>query len=198
MLEEMKRELSFHANITLIYRQADGNSQKQIEQVNELLKDDIDLLIISPNEAEPLTPIVVKAFQNRIPVIVVDRKIATSYYSAYVGGDRPEIGKLAGTYAANLLKGKGNIIEVTGLPKSSPAIERHQGFTDVLKNYPGITVVKEVNGHRLKEIAQKELAAVTDRYPGINLVFAHDDEWRLVLMKYIRLKTATRYQKSLA
>ena len=195
MLEEMKRELSFHANITLIYRQADGNSQKQIEQVNELLKDDIDLLIISPNEAEPLTPIVVKAFQNRIPVIVVDRKIATSYYSAYVGGDNYEIGKLAGTYAANLLKGKGNIIEVTGLPKSSPAIERHQGFTDVLKNYPGIAVVKQVNGQWLKEIAQKELAAVTDHYPGINLVFAHNDRMALGSYEVYKAKDSNAVPK---
>src|SRR5690606_29168406 len=74
MLNGMKRELSFHANVTFIYRQADGNSQKQISQVKELLKNDIDLLIISPNEAEPLTPIVEQTFRKGIPVIVVDRK----------------------------------------------------------------------------------------------------------------------------
>src|SRR5947209_7996924 len=45
MLEEMKRELSFHTNVTLVYRQADGNSEKQISQVNELLDVGIDLLI---------------------------------------------------------------------------------------------------------------------------------------------------------
>ena len=99
MLEEMKRELSFHTNVTLLYRQADGNSQKQINQVQDLLNENIDLLIISPNEAEPLTDIVDKTFHQGIPVIVVDRKISTSFYTAYVGGDNYGIGKLAAIYA---------------------------------------------------------------------------------------------------
>src|SRR5688572_14983178 len=84
MLDEMKREMSFHANLRLLYRQADGNSQKQIEQVRELLNENIDLLIISPNEAQPLTSVVEYAYHKGTPVIVVDRKISTPLYSAYV------------------------------------------------------------------------------------------------------------------
>ncbi|HZG23336.1 MAG TPA: substrate-binding domain-containing protein, partial [Chitinophagaceae bacterium] len=76
MLEEMKRELSFHPELTLIYRQADGNSNKQISQVRDLLKRGVDILIISPNEADPLTPVVEEAFNAGMPVIVVDRKIS--------------------------------------------------------------------------------------------------------------------------
>jgi signal transduction histidine kinase/DNA-binding response OmpR family regulator/ABC-type xylose transport system substrate-binding protein len=175
MLEEMKRELAFHPNVQFIYRQADGNSQKQVEQVNELLQKKIDLLIISPNEAEPLTPVVEETFNKGIPVIVVDRKIATPHYTAYVGGDNYEIGKMAGQYAVNLLKGKGQIIEITGLPKSSPAIERHKGFTDVLKNYPSLQVVKQVNGEWLPETAKKELSKIASEHRDVNLVFAHND-----------------------
>src|SRR5205823_5602897 len=115
------RELAFHPELTFVYKQADGNSEKQISQVKELLSQRVDLLIISPNEAEPLTPIVEETFNNGTPVIVVDRKISSSLFTAYVGGDNYGIGKMAGEYAAVLLKGKGNIIEVTGLPKSTPA-----------------------------------------------------------------------------
>lgn len=179
MLEEMKRELSFHINVSLLYRQADGNSDKQIAQVKALLKEGIDLLIISPNEAEPLTGVVDETFRQGIPVIVVDRKISTSYYSAYVGGNNYEIGKLAGEYTAKLLNGKGNIIEVTGLPKSSPAIERQQGFADALKNYPAIVIVEKVNGEWLKEVAQKRLAAATAAHPNVDLIFAHNDRMAL-------------------
>ena len=179
MLEEMKRELSFHTNVTLLYRQADGNSQKQISQVQELVNEGVDLLIISPNEAEPLTDIVDKTFHQGIPVIVVDRKISTSFYTAYVGGDNYGIGKLAGEYTVNILGGKGNIIEITGLPKSSPAIERHQGFVEVLKNYPSIHVVQQVNGEWLKEKAQQQLGEIANQYPDVNLVFAHNDRMAL-------------------
>lgn len=179
MLEEMKRELSFHKNVTLVYRQADGNSQRQIAQVHELLKKNIDLLIISPNEAEPLTPVVEETFHKGIPVIVVDRKISTPLYSAYVGGNNYAIGKIAGDYAAHLLTGKGRIIEVTGLPKSSPAMERHNGFADALKNYPDIRIVGQVNGDWLKEKAQKELASVADQQLDIDLIFAQNDQMAL-------------------
>ena len=175
MLEEMKRELSFHPDVNFIYTQADGNSQKQIEQVKELLQQNIDLLIISPNEAEPLTPVVEETFKKNIPVIIVDRRIATSFYTAYVGGNNYEIGKLAGEYALQLLKPGSKILEITGLPKSSPAIERSKGFDDALKNNPRITVAGRLNGEWLKEKAKAVLAKVVNQYPDIDLVFAHNE-----------------------
>ncbi len=175
----MKRELSFHHNTTFIYRQADGNSQMQIEQVKELLQLEIDLLIISPNEADPLTPVVEETYRRGIPVIVVDRKISTPLYSAYVGGDNYEVGKTAGEYVVSLLNGKGKIIEVTGLPKSSPAIERHKGFMDAFKNYPGLNVVQQVNGEWLKEKAQSKLPKIADQHQDADLVFAHNDRMAL-------------------
>lgn len=175
MLKEMKRELAFHPNVHFIYKQADGNSQTQIKQVNELLHQKIDLLIISPNEAEPLTPVVEAAFRKGIPVIVVDRKIATPHYTAYVGGDNYEIGKMAGQYAVHLLNGKGKIIEITGLPKSSPAIERHNGFTDAIKKYPSLQVVHQVNGEWLHDTAKNEFSKIAARFPDVNLLFAHND-----------------------
>ncbi|MEI6949978.1 substrate-binding domain-containing protein [Paraflavisolibacter sp. H34] len=175
MLEEMKRELSFHPNISLLYRQAGGDSRRQVAQLKELLRQRPDVLIISPNEADPLTPVVEEAYKKGIPVIVVDRKISTPLYTAYVGGDNYQIGKMAGQYAANLLNGKGTIIEITGLPRSSPAIERHRGFTDALKGHPGLQVVRQLNGQWLPREARRELAAALPQHPGVSLVFAHND-----------------------
>jgi signal transduction histidine kinase/DNA-binding response OmpR family regulator len=175
MLEEMKRELSFHPEVTFVYRQADGNSQKQISQVKELLSQRVDILIISPNEADPLTPIVEETFNSGTPVIVVDRKISSPLFTAYVGGDNYEIGKMAGEYAINLLKGKGNIIEITGLPKSTPAIERDRGFAEAIKNYPLLNIVKRINGEWYKQKAQDELSKIAGDYGDVNLVFAQND-----------------------
>ncbi|MDB5250751.1 MAG: monosaccharide transporter substrate-binding protein family, partial [Segetibacter sp.] len=171
----MKRELSFHPGVNFIYRQADGNSQKQITQVKELLSQRLDILIISPNEADPLTPIVEEAFNKGIPVIVVDRKISSTLFTAYVGGANYEIGKMAGQYAVNLLKGKGNIIEITGLPKSTPAIERDRGFVDATRNYPSLKIIKRVNGEWYKQKAKEELSEIADKYREVELVFAHND-----------------------
>jgi signal transduction histidine kinase/DNA-binding response OmpR family regulator len=175
MLQEMKRELSFHPNVTFIYRQADGNSQTQIKQVKELLSKNIDLLIISPNEAEPLTPIVEETFNRGTPVIVVDRKISSPSFTAYVGGDNYQIGRMAGAYAVNLLKSKGNVIEITGLPKSTPAIERDRGFADAIKAYPSLNVVRKLNGEWYKQTAKEELAKIVRDNPRADLVFAQND-----------------------
>jgi ABC-type sugar transport system substrate-binding protein len=87
MLDEMRSELSFHPKVRFIYLQADGSSEKQVSQVKELAKEDIDLLIISPNEAEPLTAVVEEVFNQGTPVIVVDRKISSPSFTAFVGGD---------------------------------------------------------------------------------------------------------------
>lgn len=175
MLEEMKRELSFYPNVTFTYREADGNSEKQIKQVKELLSERVDILIISPNEAEPLTPIVEEAYNGGTPVIVVDRKVLSPLFNAYVGADNYQIGKLAGQYAVNLLKGKGKILEITGLPKSTPAIERDRGFSKAIKDQPSLQIVEKVNGEWYKQRTKDQLAFLADKYKDVSLVFAQND-----------------------
>ncbi|RXK62848.1 response regulator [Lacibacter luteus] len=175
MIGEMRRELAFNPNFRLLYKQADDNSAVQIKQVKELLKENIDLLIISPNEAAPLTPIVEEVYNKGIPVIVVDRKIASQLYNNYIGADNYEIGKIAGNYAASLLGESGNIVEIGGLPASSPAIERRKGFADALASHKNIKVVKQVNGNWVKPIAKDALLKVIDNVTTPSLVFAHND-----------------------
>ena len=175
MLEDMKRELSFHPHLNLVYKQAEGNSQLQIKQVKDLIAQGIDILIITPNEAEPLTSIVEEVFNKGIPVIVVDRKISSTLYTAYVGADNYEIGKMAGLYAVQLLKNNGTIIEVTGLPTSSPAIERHKGFTDAISRYPSLKLIHTLNGHWTKQETREQLKKSIPESLSVDLVYAHND-----------------------
>ncbi|OOQ56925.1 histidine kinase [Mucilaginibacter pedocola] len=175
MLDEMKMELSLHPGANFIYADADGNSKKQAEQVKNMLNKGIDLLIISPNEAQPLTGIVEQAYNKGIPVIVIDRKTASAQYTAYVGADNYQVGKIAGEYMHTILKGKGKVVEVMGLPGSSPAIERQRGFYDALAQYKGIQITKQVYGDWLKENAQKQLMQIQPELKDADAVFAHND-----------------------
>lgn len=175
MLAEMQRELSFHPGIELIYKQADDSSQLQVQQVKELLAEGIDLLIISPNEASPLTPVVEEVYNKGIPVIVVDRKIASTSYTNYIGADNYEIGRIAGEYVAALLKGKGNVIEVVGLPASSPAIERKRGFHDGISKHPGIHLLHQVHGDWVRQKSESALSTISSALPAADLIFAHND-----------------------
>jgi signal transduction histidine kinase/AraC-like DNA-binding protein/CheY-like chemotaxis protein len=175
MLEAMQRELSFHPGTELIYRDANDNSDLQVKQIRELLSDDIDILLVSPNEAQPLTPIVEEVFTKGIPVVVLDRKTASNLYTSFVGADNYQIGKLAATYAANILNGKGNIIEIIGLPGSTPAIEREKGFSDGLRQFPQLKITSEIYGNWQKEKASVQLEKNLDKLSQADLIFAHND-----------------------
>src|SRR5688572_19444283 len=96
MLQGMQRELAFHSDVKFIFKDAKYNNQKQIEQIRELIRADVDLLIVSPNEDQPITPIVEEVYQKGIPVVVVDRRTTSPFYTAYVGGNNYEVGKTAG------------------------------------------------------------------------------------------------------
>ena len=175
MLADMKREMAFHPNIDFLYTDAKDNSQLQAQQVSQLINEHIDLLIISPNEAQPLTGVVEDAFNKGIPVIVIDRTIASELYTSFIGADNYEVGKMAGDYAANLLGGKGNIIEVIGRPGSTPAIARQKGFRESISKHPDLTITAQVYGNWLKDDAARELMKIKDKLVGADLVFAHND-----------------------
>jgi signal transduction histidine kinase/AraC-like DNA-binding protein len=175
MLEEMKTELSLHPNVKFIYADAENDSKLQIRQVQKMLDDGIDLLIISPNEARPLTGVVEQAYNKGIPVIVIDRKTSSSLYTAYVGGDNYQVGKMAGEYLASTLKGPAKVLEVMGLPGSSPAIERDRGFHDGLAKRTNIQIATQVYGDWLKEHAAAQLLKIPQQLKEVNAVFAQND-----------------------
>lgn len=175
MLDEMKMEMSLHPGSRFIYADADGNSRKQIQQVKNMIDEGIDLLIISPNEARPLTGIVEETYNKGIPVIVIDRKTSSSLYTAYVGADNFEIGRTAAEYIAGMLKGRGRIVEVMGLPGSSPAIEREHGFAKGLEQFSGVHLVRQLYGDWLKDHAERELSKVASDLENTDAVFAHND-----------------------
>jgi signal transduction histidine kinase/DNA-binding response OmpR family regulator len=147
MLNEMKLELSFYDNIKFVYRDANGNSARQVQQIEELKNSGIDLLIVSPNEVKPLTPAIEKVYNAGIPVVVVDRRMGSNKYTSFIGASNLEVGHQAGYYTGTLLKGQGNVIEVTGIPDASPVIDRHDGFVEAIAKFPGITLLKKFDNY---------------------------------------------------
>ena len=175
MLQSMNGELAFYPDIELLYKDAENSSEQQILDIEGFIESKVDLLIVSPNETDPITPVVEKAFQKGIPVIMVDRKINSSMYSAYIGANNYEVGKLAGKYISELLIGSGSIVEIWGLRGSSPAAERHRGLWEILKDYPDIKLVGEVDGKWEQDTAKVQVRKSIEKFPPFDLVFAHND-----------------------
>lgn len=178
MIQEMKREIGFHPDyeFNLIITDANDNSQKQVQDVKQLLKAGIDFLIISPNEAAPLTNIVEQVYESGIPVIVIDRRINSDKFTAYIGGDNFTIGKEAAVFANQLVNGKGRILEITGLTGSTPAAERSAGFSEALKEFAEIKVVKKISGDWLKEKSQGMVDTLLYAWKEFDLIYAHNDQ----------------------
>ncbi len=172
MLAEMKRELSFHDDVAFIFKDADGSSERQIDQVKELMQQGIDLLIVSPNEVKPLSPIIQKVFNSGIPVIQIDRRIDSTDYTAFVGASNFEVGQNAGRYAISLLKGKGSILEIAGLKDASPFIDRHKGFMDIISGKKEIRYLGKIEDH--SKTYKNELEAALG-INDIDLIFAQND-----------------------
>ncbi|WP_369798504.1 substrate-binding domain-containing protein [Bacteroides sp. 3_1_13] len=175
MNDEILREAMFYDGVSVEIRSAADDNRKQAEDVHYFIDEGVDLLIISANEAAPMTPIVEEAYQKGIPVILVDRKILSDKYTAYIGADNYEIGRAVGNYIASSLKGKGNVVELTGLGGSTPAMERHQGFMAAISNFPDIKLIDKADAAWEREPAEVEMDSMLRRHPKIDAVYAHND-----------------------
>jgi ABC-type sugar transport system substrate-binding protein len=175
MNTEMAREAAFHDGVELEFRSAGDDSRRQIADVQYFIDKRVDLLIISPNEAKALAPIVEKAHARGIRVVVADRRIESTQYDAFVGADNYLIGSEIGSYIVNRLKGQGRVVEITGLAGSTPAMRRHKGFRDALIETPGVQVVAQVDGEWRGEMAREKMDSILRTHRDIDLVFAHND-----------------------
>lgn len=175
MNNEILREALFYDGVEVDIRTVKDNNEQQAEDIRRFIKEGVDLLIVAPNEAAPITPVVEEAYQKGIPVIVVDRRILSDKYSAYVGADNYEIGKAIGNYIANVLHGKGSVVEITGLSGSTPAIDRHQGFLNAISAYPDIRLLAKEDGAWLRSKAEERMDSILHHYPQIDVVYAQND-----------------------
>lgn len=183
MNNEIVREALFYDGVEVEIRTAKDNNRNQIADIKYFIDKKVDLLIVAPNEAAAITPVVEKAYRQRIPVVVIDRKILSDKYTAFVGADNYEIGKDVGQYILNRLHGKGKVLEITGLEGSTPAMERHKGLTDVLKEEPGIEITASVDGAWLQSVAGEKMDSVFQTNKNIDLVFAQND--RMAIGAYL-------------
>lgn len=175
MNRELLREALFYDHVQIEIRTAKDDNRQQEQDIRHFIDEGVDLLVVAPNEAAPITPIVEEAYDHGIPVVVVDRKILSDKYTAYVGADNHEIGRSVGHYVVNALQGRGQVVEITGLSGSTPAMERHRGFTEVVSEAPGIQLLAVEDGAWLHSLAEEKMDSLLARFPHIDLVYAQND-----------------------
>lgn len=187
-----------YLNDSLIVKLASSNDDNvlQNKQVNQFIDEGVDLLIVSPNQLSAISKAVERAYDKGIPVILYDRKTNSDKYTAFIGCDNYTIGKSMGTFIAQQLQGKGRIVEIRGLEGSSPALERHRGFMDAIKPYPGLQVVASEGGNWKEEGGIQAMKRILKQTQDFDYVFAHNDclAWgAYVAARQMRVKRNYKY-----
>lgn len=187
-----------YLNDSLIVKLASSNDDNMLQnkQVNQFIDEGVDLLIVSPNQLSAISKAVERAYDKGIPVILYDRKTNSDKYTAFIGCDNYTIGKSMGTFIAHQLQGKGRIVEIRGLEGSSPALERHRGFMDAIKPYPGLQVVASEGGNWKEEGGIQAMKRILKQTQDFDYVFAHNDclAWgAYVAARQMRVKRNYKY-----
>lgn len=174
MNADVRNAADQHDDIKVIFKDAQNDTLKQRSQMEEFISAGVDLIIVSPKEAVPLTPVVALAYQKGIPVIVLDRRVLGEKYTCFIGADNKKIGKAAGQWIVEKLGGKGTVIELKGLMTSTPGQDRHTGFREGIKG-ANLEIIFEADMKWLEPNARKEMESALARFETIDLVYAHND-----------------------
>src|SRR5215472_4927741 len=174
MNEDIRNAAAKYPELKVIFKDAQNDTLKQRAHVEEFVSSKVDLLIISPKEAQPLTEPVAAALQAGVPVIVLDRRLLGDKYTCFIGADNKKIGKAAGEWIVKKLGGKGNVVELMGLMTSTPGQDRHSGFRDGIAG-SDIKVIFEADMKWLEPNARDEMESALARFDKIDLVYGHND-----------------------
>ena len=180
--EAMNSQLTSAAkkmNMQLTIADARQDNSKQVADVERFIQQKVDLLIISPNEAAPLTSVVKKAYDSGIPVIVLDRAVLGDAYTMFIGADNKLIGQKAGAYVAKWCRTNKhvpcNILEITGLSGSPPSADRGSGFRKGLAANRNAKIIASPTSEWLREKAVPVAAAAFQANARIDVVYGHND-----------------------
>lgn len=182
MINDMRIEASNYDDMEIIIKDAQNNNETQIQQIRDLIRQKVDVLIISPYQSEPITAVAEEAYRAGIPTIITDRKVNTDQYTSFVGANNYEIGLAAGNCAANYLPPNAIILEIWGLTQTSPAQERHKGFVDALREREDLSF-RKIEGQWLVDTARMELRKL-EHPEQIDFVYAHNDMMAIAAREY--------------
>jgi ribose transport system substrate-binding protein len=182
MNADIRKAAEAHPGLQLIYKDAQNDTLQQRAQIEEFTDADVDLLIVSPKEAAPLTPPIAEAYRRGIPVIVLDRRVLGDEFTEFIGADNRKIGRAAGEWAVRRLaqlpivksSGHASIVELTGLMTSTPGQDRREGFHEALKGQP-VDIVFTADTQWLEPQARMEMESALAVNGRIDLVYGHND-----------------------
>jgi ABC-type sugar transport system substrate-binding protein len=194
MNDEIKAEAAKYPDVKVIFFDAAQDNTKQKQDIENLIKQRVDLLIISPGNPNYLTDTISNIYKHGTPVIMMEYPIASADYSMHIYSDNRTIGKNAGELVGEWLgKRGGSVLEVQGDPESLITIERKKGFREALSNYPNIKINYVVVGYWSMGKTEVRVLEIYRKKPQVDVVFAHNDSmaigaWKIAKQEGVKAK----------
>ncbi|POZ90897.1 ribose ABC transporter substrate-binding protein RbsB [Petrotoga sp. SL27] len=172
--------------IELLVVDARDNPAKQLNDVEDLILQRVDMILVNPTDSDAIVSAIEEANDAKIPVITVDRSANGGKVLLHIASDNVAGGRMAGSFIAEQLGGKGKVIELVGVPGTSSARERGQGFNEEISKHPDIKVVARQTANYNRAEGLTVMENLLQAYPDVNAVFAHNDEMALGALEAIK------------
>jgi len=166
--EAQKRGLNF------VYTDAQGQTSRLISQIDELIERQVGVIILGTNDDKAVVPIVAKAENAGVRVVVLDRGIAGKDYTTFINSDNLKIGEMGASYLGKKLGGKGTVLLFEGLQTADVTVLRTQGFLKGMQAYPDIKVIRRT-GNYLRKDAILETEKLLEAGTRFDAVFSESD-----------------------
>jgi ABC-type sugar transport system substrate-binding protein len=185
------REEAAKRGVELVVTDAQGQTAKQVSDVEDLIARRVNLILLAPREFEGLAPALQSAREAKIPVILVDREaagIAGQDYVTFLGSNFVEQGRRAAEWLAQATGGKASIVELSLTPGSSVARDRAAGFREGIARHPGMKIIASQTGDASRAKGERVMQNVAQSLgPEITAVYAHNDEMALGAIQALKV-----------
>ena len=193
--KDLRAEAELHSNVELLISDANDRTEKQVADVENFIRQEVDAILISPKEAAGLTGVVEQATDAGIPVFVLDRNVETDKYVQWVGGDNALIGVAAGQFALEQLggegKAQGKIVEIWGGLGITATFERSDGFHAAFEGEEGVEFLLDQQSADWKQDQAYDIMSTALRnHEDITMVYGHNDP--MAYGAYLAAKDAGR------
>ena len=167
----------------LIVLDSQNDPSKELGNVEDLLVKGVDVLLINPTDSDAVASSVRAANRSKIPVVTLDRAANGGKVVSHVASDNVLGGEVAGNYIVEKLGGKGKVVELEGIPGTTAARDRGEGFNKAIAGKLEVVAKQSADFDRTKGLTVME--NILEAQPEINAVFAHNDEMALGALKAI-------------
>jgi ribose transport system substrate-binding protein len=165
--------------LNLVTVDAQDDAAKQIAGVEALIQKGVRVLLLNPTDSDAVANVVKEATAAGIKVISLDRTVNGAEVSSHIASDNAAGGRMAGEFLLKKLGDKGNIAELEGIPGSSAARERGQGFDSAIAGKSGVKLVAKLPANFDRAQGLTVMENILQGNKDIQGVFAQNDEMAL-------------------